>query len=180
MRVPAGVENVAVSATANTWAFAKMAGDGVASGDASGLSSLIGKPAPDFELPVLGGEKFVLSENRGKVVVLDFWATWCGPCLRAMPEVMAAVARCGDEAVLIGVNQEEPANTVAKFLKAKGWDLTTVLDSELSVRELYGVTGIPATFIIGKDGTVGMVHSGYAEGLEEVLVEDIRKALEAK
>ena len=56
-------------------------------GNAGTESALVGKPAPDFELELIGGKKFHLSENKGKVIVLDFWATWCGPCIQAMPQI---------------------------------------------------------------------------------------------
>jgi len=179
--VPAGVTQIAVSALANTWAFGDMKGVGAPNGEAGQLSELIGKPAPDFELATLEGDTFKLAESLGKeVVVLDFWATWCGPCIKALPEVMAAVNEFEGQGVrLIAVNQNEAASTARKFLAAKGWDMEVVLDDddERPVRELFGVTGIPTTFIIGKDGKVSMMHSGYSPGLKEELVKDIKRAL---
>jgi peroxiredoxin len=180
--VPAEVTEIEVSATANTWAFGSMAGAGIPDGEAGQLSALIGEPAPDFEIATLEGGTFKLGESLGKeVVVLDFWATWCGPCIKALPDVMAAVGEFEDQGVrLIGVNQSEAAATVSKFLAAKGWKMEVVLDNdaERPVRELFGVTGIPTTFIIGKDGKVSMMHSGYSPGLKEELVRDIKRALQ--
>ena len=78
---------------------------------------------------------------------------------------------------LIGINQQESARKVKKFLGAKGWDLPVVLDRELAVREKYSVQGIPTTVIIGKDGKVAMVHFGYSPGLKDELIDDLRRAL---
>ena len=179
MRVPADVK-VAVNAKANTWAFDEMRGDGKAMNDATALSDLIGKAPPAFELDLLDDEKaFALEEHLGKkVIVLDFWATWCGPCIKAMPEVMAAAESFGDEVQLIAVNQEESPARVKKFLGAQGWDgLKVAMDNEATVRSLYKVSGIPTTVIIGKNGKIIMVHKGYQPGLEESLKEDIQRGL---
>lgn len=156
-----------------------MKGTGEPHGDASVLSSLIGQKAPAFEMPLLGGGAFDLSQHLGKrVIVLDFWATWCGPCIEAMPEVMAAVENFApSEVMLVALNQQEASRKVEKFLGAKGWnDLTVALDDG-KARAAYQITGIPSTVIIGKDGRVQMVHTGYHKGLEDDLKDDINAAL---
>ncbi len=181
MRVPAAAK-ITVNATAKTWAFDKMSGEGAPHGDASALSSLIGQEAPDFEVGLLGGETFRLSDHLGKrVVVLDFWATWCGPCIQAMPEVIAAVESVDPtEVTFIAVNQQEAPDKVATFLGRKGWEKLVVALDDGAVREKYEVSGIPTTVIISKTGKVTMVHSGYHEGLEEDLKLDLQDALSAE
>lgn len=166
-------------ATAKTWAFDVMKGVGQSHGDVYERPSLIGKPAPDFELTLLDGSTFKLREEIGKkVIVLDFWATWCGPCLTAMPDVMAAVKSFEGQGVrLVGINQQESADEVKRFVEARGWKLDVALDEALLVRQRYGVTALPTTFIIGKDGKVFMVHTGSSPGLKEELAADIRSAL---
>ncbi|MFT5857778.1 MAG: peroxiredoxin [Verrucomicrobiales bacterium] len=158
-----------------------MIGVGAPYGGAGQFSSLVGEPAPDFELARLDGDPFKLRDSLGKeVVVLDFWATWCGPCIKALPDVMAAVNEFNGKGVrLIAVNQQEAANEIGQFLKAKGWDLDVVLDDNRHspVARKFGVTGIPTTFVIGKDGKVSTMHSGYSPGLREKLVDDIKRAM---
>lgn len=185
MSVPTGVRKIGVSAVAKTWAFGEMEGIGTpygGGGEAGGqVTSLIGEAAPEFRLERLEGDPFKLSESRGKeVVVLDFWATWCGPCIAALPEVMAAVDEFEGQGVrLIGVNQQEAPGKISQFLEAKGWDLDVVLDADRQnpVSKQFGVTGIPTTFVIGKDGKVLMMHSGFSPSLKGDLINDIKRAL---
>ena len=145
----------------------------------SRASPLEGKPAPALNLDLLDGGKLDLSAHKGKhAVVLDFWATWCPPCRKAMPEVIRAVAAYKDKgAVLYAVNEGEKPAAIRKFLKQQKLDVTVALDPDGKAGDLYGVEGIPQTVIIDKQGNVAKVHVGYMPGLEEELKREIEKAL---
>ncbi len=135
-------------------------------------------PAPDFKLPLLGGDEFDLSKHRGKVVILDFWASWCGPCVRALPELMEAAAQFPAEKVLlVGVNQAEAVDAVQTFLQKRRWTLTTTLDAAQSVAKQYGVDGIPHTVVIAPDGTIASVQSGYSPEATQALLQTVRSLL---
>ena len=139
---------------------------------------LVGKQATDFELELLDGGSFQLSKHRGKAVVLDFWATWCGPCIMAMPKIMAATSELADQGVvLIAVNQQEDAGTVQGFLTDQSWDLTVAMDQDGQVAGSYRVTGIPQTVIVGKDGIIKKVHVGFDPNLESVLKAELKEIL---
>jgi thiol-disulfide isomerase/thioredoxin len=141
-------------------------------------SPTLGKDAAAFTLPLLGGGEFNLAEAKGKVVVLDFWATWCGPCIKAVPALIETLSALpADRVVFLGVNQSEPAEQVQRFLEARGWKLTVALDAGQKVARQYGVEGIPHTVIVGPDGKVAWVKTGYSASGAEEAAAAVRKLL---
>lgn len=140
-------------------------------------SPLVGKDAPPVDLPLLGEGRFKL--EKGKVVVLDFWATWCGPCVRAIPEMIESFSRFDSEDFsFVAVNQAEGPGTIEKFLERRGWpNLTVALDAQQSVAGTYGVQGIPHTVIIDKNGKVAWVKTGYQPGAGDEAAEVVEGLL---
>jgi peroxiredoxin len=124
-------------------------------------SALVGKHAPDFELELLGGKPFRLADTRGKVIVLDFFATWCGPCLQAMPQVDKVTQEFRDRGVqLVAVNLQESPKDISAMLQRHKMSLTVALDRDGAVADKYGATAIPQTVIIDRDGTIARVFIG--------------------
>ena len=140
---------------------------------------LIGKKAPNFESVLLDGSKFKLSEQKGKVVVLDFWATWCGPCVKALPELIEKTSQFDEkDVVFIAVNQGESRKMISTFLKKKKLQgLTVALDKKQNIGRDYKVQGIPKTIIIDQKGTVRHVEVGYAEKTASRISTEISKLL---
>ena len=145
-------------------------------------SPLVGKVAPALDLDLLDGGKLSLAKHRGKdVVVLDFWATWCGPCRRSLPLLDAVAARYrGKGVVVYAVNQREPADTIKNFLAKEKINLPVALDREGAAGSAYGVEGIPQTVVIGKDGLVQSVHVGFSPDLKDLLGRELDDLLAGK
>ena len=139
--------------------------------------------APDFEVRDLDGKTVKLSDFRGKVVVIDFWATWCGPCVRGMPVSAAVTAEFGDRVVFlpVDVDDRESAEKVKAFAAKKGWSFPLYLGGK-AIGAKYGVSGIPHTVIVAADGTVTAKHVGFSSESEwkESLSKDIAAALAIK
>ena len=114
---------------------------------------LTGSTAANFALKTLGGESVTLNQTRGKVVVLDFWATWCPPCREELPHIEKLREEFAGQVQFFGVNDEE-SGTVKDFLRKQAYDLTVLLDGKKQVHREYGVSAIPTMFIIDKQGVI--------------------------
>ena len=119
----------------------------------------VGDPAPDWTLKDPQGRAHTLAEYRGQVVVLDFWATWCGPCVRVMPRLEKLHRKYGGQGLVVfGVNSFETGDPVAA-MKKKGYTYTLLLKGE-EMAPAYGVTSLPVVYVIGTDGRVLYSHAG--------------------
>jgi thiol-disulfide isomerase/thioredoxin len=167
--------------------------DGPAAPAPGGPAQLVGEAAPPLLLATASGDAVDLAELRGKVVVLDFWATWCRPCVAALPELHAVAEWAREKALpveVIAVNTFEAAGQaeddpdtrleqVRRFWKKRGFTLPVAMDYTDDTAAAYRVQGIPATFVIRSDGVVHAQHAGFAGEYAEQLKRDIRAAIAA-
>jgi len=129
---------------------------------AAGLQEIaaVGSRAPDFRLQDITGETFRLSELRGRPVLLNFWATWCPPCIEEAPALEALHQRYGDRLAVVGVDRLEAAPAVLEFRDRFGLTYPLLLDRDGAVGDRYGVRGLPETWLIDADGTARFHRRG--------------------
>jgi peroxiredoxin len=133
---------------------------------------VIGKPAPDFVLVDMEGNKHRLSEYKGQGVFLNFWATWCKPCEREMPYIENQYQQFKDQGVqVLAIDSGETELAVNRFIERKGMTFPVLID-EGAVQAAYGINPLPITFLIDKEGNVVKSHTG------ELSEETVREFME--
>ena len=152
------------------------------SSEGGAAAALVGKPAPDFAAESVSGEgPTSLKDAKGTVVILDFWATFCGPCKKSFPKYQALVEQFGGEVNVLAVSVDEPDSVgkeqIEEFAKATGVKFAVVWDKDQTAVKLYSPPTMPTSFIIDKDGVVRHVHAGYKDGEEDVIAEEVKKLL---
>jgi thiol-disulfide isomerase/thioredoxin len=154
----------------------KFAQGGAPAGGSNGIESpLVGQPAFAFTLDLLDGRQFKLADHKGRLIVLDFWATWCGPCMQSMPLVDGVVREfAGQQVELIAVNLEEQPEQVKSMLERHKLKVAVALDRDGVVAAKYNVTAIPQTVVIDRDGKVARLFIGGGQNTADSL----RKALQ--
>ncbi len=141
-------------------------------------SSLEGQAAPDFVLRSATGENLRLSEYRGDVVLINFWATWCGPCRQEMPlldDLYGRYQRVGFN--LLGINIDEDSRRAMQMVQELGVKFPVLFDENKEVSKLYEVEAMPVTILVDREGIVRHVHHGYKPGYEEKYLTEIRSLL---
>ena len=144
---------------------------GCSSGSISEQIPAPGRPAPDFQLQSLDGQTIALTGLRGRPVMLNFWATWCGSCRAERPfiqEVFEDREFAEQGLVILAVNLSESAAKVGRFMEDNGLSFTVLLDTELEVMKLYNAALIPITYFIDKDGIIKDIKIGAFRNKAEI------------
>ena len=139
------------------------------------LAASSSSPAPDFTLAARGGKSVSLAQYKGQVVMINFWATWCGPCREEMPLLESIYKKYNKVGfTLIGVNVEPDSKAAEAWLKQTPVSFPILFDTQSKVSKLYQVAGMPSTVIVDRKGQVRLIHKGYKSGDENEYQNSIR------
>ena len=177
------IEQSAAKVAFNAWKLHNAPEPKFAQADAGGAaeslsgvdSPLVGQPATVFQLDLLDGATFKLADHKGRVVVLDFWATWCGPCMQTMPLVDGVIREfAGREIDFVAVNMEEQPEKVKSMLERHKLKMAVALDRDGVVAGKYAVTAIPQTVVIDREGKVVRLFVGGGKATADGLARPSR------
>lgn len=130
----------------------------------------VGNAAPDFTCKMADGGTFTLSDTRGKAIILNFWATWCGPCCNELPAFQKLYDEYGDRLQVLAIDYAESKEEVNDFIKENGYTFPFALDEDRSVSALYPTDGIPYTIVIDKNGNIVQTFVGARTAEEQYAI----------
>lgn len=147
------------------------------SGIASATTLKVGDIPPDVLGKSTSGEAIHLSDYKGKIVIISFWASWCGPCRKELPMLMAVQEHATREKIVVlSVNWRqgpEEFQEIKRIFKHKATEVTLISDEYGRTGDAYGVKGIPHMIIVGRDGKIAAIHVGYSEQQIPILIDEI-------
>jgi peroxiredoxin len=150
----------------------------LAIGTAAAATPVANASAPDFTLRGADGRNVRLDELRGQVVLVNFWATWCGPCREEMPRLDTLYQKYRKSGfVLLGVNVDDDPHTALATAAKLGVSFPVLLDTDKKVSKLYDLNTMPSTIVIDRDGKMRFLHRGYRAGTEGDYEQQIRGLL---
>lgn len=167
-----------IALTALTLALLPLAGR--AGEDSKEENKWANKPMPDFTLQTLDGKDFKLSDQKGKVVIVDLWATWCVPCVKSLPHLneLSENKQFADRGLVVAaVNAGEPKAKVEAFIAKQKFTLPVLVDETNILANSLAVRGFPTTLVVGRDGVVKNVFEGLLPDTQKMLDEAVEKAL---
>ena len=148
---------------------------------APGLAATTGEPAPAFTLPDAGGAAVALDKLKGRVVYVDFWASWCGPCKRSFPWMGEMQKKYGDGGfTVVAINVDKKREDASKFLAATPGAFTIVYDPAGAVASSYDVKGMPTSYLVDRAGRIVAVDSGFRDDAKAAWEARIKSALDTK
>jgi len=144
------------------------------------VAQQVGKPAPAFDLPSTTTPNLRLADLKGRVVLVDFWASWCAPCKQSFPWMNDMQAKYGPKGLtIIGINVDKKREDADKFLVGTPAKFTVAFDTTGKVAQSYQPKGMPTSFLIGADGVVRNVHVGFRDSDRDDLELELAAALAA-
>lgn len=150
-----------------------------AAGPGGGRHPLLGNPAPEFSLSAQSGGKHASLESaKGKIALVDFWATWCAPCKASFPKYEALAKKYSDDVVVIGISEDDEFDGIKEFAQETGASFLLAWDEDKSVAGRYHPDSMPTSFIVDKSGLVRFVHSGFRNGEEKDIERELKTLLE--
>lgn len=147
------------------------------------VDKMLNQPAPVYSAKTPGGADFKSADLKGKVVLLDFWATWCGPCMQAIPKIQELSVKFKDQDVaIIGINRDKAGDEdkVRKTIERRELTFGQVMDTDGAIAKAHKVTALPTVLLIDKEGVIRAVHVGYGPGKAELLADEINKLLKGE
>lgn len=161
------------------WLFLVVVICGLLAGNAN--AELMKGEAPNFTLKSLRGDNIKLSEHRGEVIMLSFWATWCDKCKQNFPVLNNIYLKYRDKGfTLLSINteDEDDLKKVRKWLKGRKVAYPILLDTTHAVSDKYEVSDMPSTYILDRDGHLRFVHNGFEEGYEDEVLKQVRELMD--
>jgi cytochrome c biogenesis protein CcmG/thiol:disulfide interchange protein DsbE len=149
--------------------------------DASSQADLVGNPAPDFSAPQANGSGQVsLKALQGRVVLLDFWGTYCEPCKKSFPKLQDLYAKYKPQLAIIGISEDDEKDPIQGFVDTYNAKFTIAWDDGKAVAPKYHPKTMPSSFIIDKKGIVRYAHIGYHDGEEVEIEKEVKGLLDEK